>query len=172
MKNTIFPVTLGWIALAALSRVLPHPANVTPAAAMALLGGAYLGRGQALAFPLAALFISDLFLGLHSTMPFVYGSFLLTAMLGQTLKKTFSWNRLIGCSLASSVLFFMVTNLGTWLTQDLYSRDAAGLMACFTAAIPFFRNSLLGDLGFAIVLFGLQSASLRVLQAEPARQAA
>lgn len=163
-NNNAFPVTLGWILLAALSRLLPHPANVTPVAAMALLGGAYLGRRQSLLFPLAALFISDLFLGLHATMPFVYGSFLITAMIGQNLKgSNFTSGRMLGLSLSSSVIFFVATNFGTWLTQNIYSRDFQGLAACFTAAIPFFRHTLLGDLGFTIALFGLHALSLRAL---------
>lgn len=155
-------VTLAWIVIAAASRLLPHPPNVTPLTAMALLAGAHLGPRTALAFPLAALFLSDLVLGLHSTLPFVYACLLATSWIGLRWLRERSPGRLLAAALASSLLFFVVTNLGTWLTQDLYSRDSQGLLACYTAAIPFFRNALLGDVAFTGLLFGLEGVSLHL----------
>ncbi|MBI4423236.1 MAG: hypothetical protein HY554_05895 [Elusimicrobia bacterium] len=166
-KNTT-QITLGIIALGALSRLLPHPDNVTPLAAMALLGGASLAPRQALLAPLAALALSDLFLGFHSVIPFVYASFLATAAIGARLREDRAAWRLTGASLASSVLFFIVTNFGTWLVAGLYARDFAGLAACFTAAIPFFRNAVLGDLFFTLTLFSLQRVTARLAQPKAA----
>lgn len=154
-------MTLTCILLAAAARLLPHPPNVTPLTAMALLGGAYLSRGQALLLPLAALFASDLVLGLHATVPFVYGSFVLVALLGTLLRADRRPGRLAVAALASSALFFVVTNLGTWLVAGLYTRDLQGLAACYAAALPFLRNSLLGDLAYTALLFGLENAGLR-----------
>ncbi len=59
-----------------------------------------------------------------------------------------------GLTVASSVMFYVVTNFAVWASGSLYPTSWGGLAACYTAAIPFFRNSLLGDAGFAVVLFG------------------
>jgi len=157
-------VTITLILVAALSRLLPHPPNVTPVAAMALLGGAYFGRRLAFLIPLAALFLSDLVLGFHSTMLFVYAGFVLTTVLGTQLREDRAPGRVLGFALASSVAFFLITNFGVWVTGGLYTRDFAGLSACYTAALPFFRNSLAGDLFFTAVLFGLEHVALRKSQ--------
>lgn len=156
-------VALAIIALGAASRLLPHPPNVTPMTAMALLGGAYLGGRQALALPLLALALSDLVLGLHPTLPFVYASFLATAWMGMRLKGNPGAGGIAAACLASSVLFFLVTNFGVWASTGLYTRDFAGLTACYTAAIPFFRNSLLGDAAFTALLFGMERVSVKML---------
>jgi hypothetical protein len=169
-KNTV-RITLGIILLGAMSRLLPHPPNVTPLTAMALLGGASLmSRKQALLAPLAALLLSDLLLGLHATLPFVYACFAATTLMGSLLKDDRSAGRLVGACLASSVLFFVVTNFGAWLVMGIYPRSLAGLAACYTAAIPFFRNAVFGDLAFTAALFGLERLSVRALR--PATAAA
>src|SRR6516164_7186766 len=91
MLNTRFFVLVGIILAAAAFRLIPHPANVTPIAAMALFGGAYFtSRMTALAVPLAAMALSDLVLALLGTdvvllMPYVYGSFVATTCLAPWL---------------------------------------------------------------------------------------
>lgn len=149
-------VTWGLIILGAASRLLPHPPNVTPLAAMALLGGAYLPSRQALIFPVAAMAVSDLFLGFHSTIPFVYGWFLLAAGIGLRLKERRTWKTVGAACVGSSVLFFLITNFGTWLAEGLYPRTLPGLAACYAAGLPFYRNTLLGDVFFTGLLFGLE----------------
>src|SRR5581483_6162335 len=148
MEKNSTRVTLVLIALGAASRLLPHPPNVTPIAAMALLGGAGLKRWQAFLAPLAALFVSDAVIGFHGGMPFVYGCFLATAWMGTRLAEDRAALRVGTACLASSILFFVVTNFGTWLTSGMYPHTGAGLAACYTAAIPFFRYSVLGDFAF------------------------
>ncbi|MBI4346725.1 MAG: hypothetical protein HY553_07705 [Elusimicrobia bacterium] len=160
-------VVFGIILLAAASRLLPHPPNVTPLTAIALLGGASLPAAQAFLLPLAALAMSDLFLGFHATIPFVYAGFLATAAIGLRLKADRGAGRIAAACLASSILFFVVSNVGVWLASGLYPRTGAGLSACFTAALPFFRNSLLGDAAFTALLFGLERLSVRALAARP-----
>lgn len=147
--------TIGLILAGAFARLLPHPPNVAPIAAMALLGGAMLPRPQAFLAPLAALFLSDLFIGLHSGMPFVYGAFAMVVLLGGLLREERGVSRLAAVTLAGSVLFFAVTNLGVWLSSGMYPANLGGLQACYAAALPFFRNSLLGDAFFTAALFGL-----------------
>lgn len=143
------------ILIAAALRLVPHPPNFTPIGAMALFGGAYFGR-RALAFaaPLGAMLLSDAILGFHSGMAYVYGSVALIVLIGWAVAKRITPLAIAGAAIASSVLFFAITNFGTWATGELYPPTLAGLEACFVAAIPFFQNTLAGDLFFAALLFG------------------
>ena len=154
-KHARIAAILTAILVAAALRLFPHPPNFTPIGAMALFGGAYFGR-RALAFaaPLGALLISDAILGFHSGMPYVYGSVALIVLIGWAVAKRITPLSIAGAAVASSVLFFAVTNFGTWATGELYPQTLAGLAACFVAAIPFFQNTLAGDLVFSALLFG------------------
>ena len=140
---------------AAALRLLPHPPNFTPIGAMALFSGAYLAdRRLAIAVPFAAMLLSDAVLGFHSGMPFVYGSVALIAAIGWIALRQVSSLRVVAAALISSVLFFIVTNFGTWAVSGMYPLTAAGLGACFVAAIPFFQNTVVGDLIYSGLLFG------------------
>jgi len=143
------------IFVAAALRLVPHPPNFTPIGAMALFGGAYFGR-RVLAFaaPLGALLLSDAAIGFHSGMPYVYGSVALIVLIGWVVAKRMAPLTIAAAALASSVLFFAVTNFGTWATGELYPPSLAGLAACYVAAIPFFQNTLAGDLLYSALLFG------------------
>lgn len=149
-------ILTGLIIAAAIVRLLPHPPNFAPIAAMALFGGAYFNK-KALAFiiPLSALFLTDLFLGFHNTMWAVYLGFILIVGLGIIMLKKKSVLTVILASFSASVLFFVITNLAFWATDTLYPITLTGLAACFTAAIPFFHNTLIGDLFFTGVMFGM-----------------
>jgi len=143
------------IAAAAASRLIPHPPNMTSIAAMALFGGATL-TDKRLAFlvPLAALFASDVVLGFHNQMVAVYGSFALIVCFGLWLQQRKTALTIAGAAIASSLLFFIVVDFGIWLMGDMYPRTFAGLAACYTAALPFLRNQMVGDLLYTAVLFG------------------
>jgi hypothetical protein len=148
-----------WLVLAAAaSRLVPHIPNVTPISAMALLGGFAFSGKRAYLLPLAALLLSDAFIGFHNLLPFVYLPFLLTVWMGRQLQKTTSGpsaspTALAVLSLSSSLIFFLSSNFGVWFASTLYPRNALGLAACYTAALPFFRNALLGDLVYTAFLF-------------------
>ena len=146
---------LSAILLAAALRLVPHPPNFTPIGAMALFGGAYFGR-RALAFaaPLGALLISDAVIGFHSGMPFVYASVAIVVLLGIAVRGRMTPLRIGAAAVLSSVLFFTLTNFGVWLADGMYPQTLAGLAACYAAAIPFFQNTLAGDLVFTALLFG------------------
>jgi hypothetical protein len=163
-----FLVAVLLIAFAALSRFVPHPANFTPIAAMALFGGVYFDKRYAFVIPMAAMLVSDYFLGFHNVLPYVYGSFVLTGLIGIWLKGHKSVGWIVGASLSSSVLFFVITNFGVWMTGG-YPQNSAGLVECYVAAIPFFRNTLLGDLLYVGVLFGLYESSLHFLRLKEAK---
>jgi len=167
MNSKLFTPKLIFIAVlilsAALLRLIPHWPNFTPVAAIALFGGAYITR-KAFAFilPFAALLISDLFLGFHSYMFAVYISFALTVGLGILLSKNLTVLKVVGGALASAILFYILTNFAVWMITPQYTKDFAGLITCYAAAIPFFYNGILGDLFYTTVLFGaFYMASLR-----------
>jgi hypothetical protein len=140
---------------AAFVRLIPHPPNFAPIAAMALFGGAYFNKKwAAFTIPLAAMFITDLILGFHETMWAVYLSFAIIVVIGMLMLKEIKIGNLFFASVISSVSFFIITNFGIWLSTSYYAKTSVGLAACYTAAIPFFHQTLLSDLFFVGVLFG------------------
>lgn len=145
------------IFFAAYVRLLPHPPNVAPISALALFGAVYLPKKYAFIMPVTALFLSDLLIGFYGiTMVFVYGSFLLTGILGLWLKNHKNILTIFSVSLISSSLFFVITNFGVWVSPtSWYSRDFQGLINCYIAAIPFFKNTLMGDLFYVSLFFGI-----------------
>jgi hypothetical protein len=174
-NNARLAAILTAIFIAAALRLVPHAPNFTPIGAMALFGGAYFGR-RALAFaaPLGAMLLSDAILGFHSGMPYVYASVALIVLVGWAVARRITPLGIAGAAVASSVLFFAITNFGTWATGELYPPTLAGLGACFVAAIPYFQNTLAGDLVFSVVLFGgfaLLERQLPILRAPALRPA-
>lgn len=146
---------LSAIAAAAALRLVPHPPNFSPIDAMALFSGAYLARRWlAFAAPLTALLLSDLILGFYPGMLFQYAAVILIALLGMVALSRVTVLMLAGAAFASSVLFFTVSNFGVWMTSGMYPQSLDGLGACYVAAIPFFQNTLLGDLFYAALMFG------------------
>ncbi len=149
------------IAVVSLCRFLPHPPNATPVMAMALFGGALFERKWlGLVVPTLAMLLSDALLGFHSTMWAVYGSLAVAWLLGTVALRRPTASRVLGTSVAASVLFFLITNFAVWLGSGFYPQTAGGLLACYTAGLAFYNNqsffinSLLGDLFFSTLLFG------------------
>ena len=155
------------IALIAASRLLPHPPNFTPMLAAALLCGGLLPPGRALLVPLGAMFVSDLVLGLHTGMASVYLAMALCVLLGRILPPQRGLSPALGGALAASALFFVVTNFAVWLSGSLYPPTAAGLLACYVAALPFFHHTLLSTLLFAAIFFGIGRAWPAAVPARP-----
>ena len=146
---------LSAIVVAAALRLVPHPPNFTPIAAMALFSGAYLGR-RSLAFvaPFAAMLLSDAVLGFHPFMWATYSSVALIVLIGWAVQARITVFRVGMAAVASSVLFFALTNFSVWLGSTVYPQSFAGLAACYVAAIPFFQNTVAGDLFYTALLFG------------------
>lgn len=149
----------GLLALGVAARLLPHPPNVGPLAAIALFGGTYLSKRVAIALPLLIVAISDLVIGWHGTVLYVWTAFALTGLIGWWLRRRPTAGRIVAGTLAGSVLFFVITNFGVWAHGTLYPRTAGGLWQCFVAALPFFRNTVLGDLLYTTALFGSLAAA-------------
>lgn len=145
-----------FISIGAVARILPHPPNFAPIGAMALFGGTYLNKKEALTLPLLAMIISDFFIGFDS-IPMrlsVYGSFLLMVLIGFYLRKNLNLKNLIATSLLSSILFFIITNFSVWAFGSMYPKTVSGLTEAYVLAIPFFRNTLFGDLFYSGIFFG------------------
>jgi hypothetical protein len=145
------------IVIAAASRIVPHPPNFTPIAAMALFAGAtFTDKRVAFLIPLLAMILSDAVLGGFSLVtPWIYGSFAAIVCIGFLLKGVSNPTKIALGALVGATLFFLVTNLAVWLAGGYYPKTVAGLEACFIAAIPFFRNTLLSDALYTALLFGL-----------------
>ncbi len=167
-KKIRFGVAVLLVLFAALSRLIPHLPNFTPIGAMALFGAAYFSnRIVALAIPLISLWISDLllnnlvysiyfdgFVWFHSGFYWSYGSIILIGILGHFILKKVRLKNVLLASLSASMLFFIVSNFGVWMTGFLYAKDFAGLITCYVAGIPFFGNTIMGDLFYSALLFG------------------
>jgi uncharacterized protein DUF6580 len=120
-----------------------------------LFSGAYLGR-RAIAFvaPLAAMLLSDAVLGFYSGAWVTYLAVAAVVLIGSFALTRRSVLRVGFAALASSIAFFLISNFGTWMLSGMYVHTAAGLAGCYVAAIPFFRNTVAGDLFYATLLFG------------------
>jgi hypothetical protein len=169
-------VLVAAVLLAALTRLIPHPPNSAPITAMALFGAATLtDKRLALLTPLLALFVSDLCIeamhrmglmavwGLYSGMWVTYTAFLLITVMGFLLRRHRSVPAIAAATLAGSVVFYVVTNFGVWAWWNLYPHTLEGLLTCYTAAIPFFRNTVFGDAVYSSALFGGFAVAERLL---------
>ena len=152
-------VIISFIVIAIIFRLVPHLPNVTPVTAAALFSGVYFANKKyAFITPLIIMFISDLFLGFSGITIFVYAAFILISYIGFSSKKI-----TIKTILISSISFFLITNFGVWLMA--YPKTLNGLIECYTLAIPFFRNSLIGDFFFAgIMYFSFEFISTKYLK--------
>ena len=94
----------------------------------------------------------------------------LVVLLGWAALSRVTALRVGGAALGASILFFALTNFGVWLLSGMYPMTASGLAACYVAAIPFFQNTVAGDLFFSGVLFGglaLMERAVPALRTEP-----
>lgn len=159
-------------------RLVPHMPNFAPITAMGLFGGAYLNKKFAILMPILAMIISDYLLlyinpyGIdfsgvhpisrmfHTTTLYVWGSFLISSLIGIWLRTHKKPIDILGASLLASVQFFLITNFGTW-AGGMYSQGLDGLMQSYTMGLPFFRWTLLGDLFYTAVFFGSFELALK-----------
>jgi hypothetical protein len=154
------------IALAILCR-LSSPVlatwNFVPIGAVALYAGSRLPRRWAWLVPVAAVVLSDLVLDFGTARPWfeftrwtVYATLAATSLLGPIANKPKIGRWLLPLlPLGASTLFFLTTNLATWADGQIYPLTAAGLLECYTLALPFFGRTLLADLIGTGLLFGL-----------------
>jgi hypothetical protein len=139
------------------ARVLMHTGNVSPVAASALFAGMMLQRRWlALLVPLAAMALSDLFMGGDDwrIRTVVYAALTLPAVAGILMRRFGPARAVVPAALSCSLFFFATTNFAVWAFSSMYSLDIAGLTQCYVAALPFLKYTVAGDLFWAAVLFG------------------
>ena len=156
------------ILFASFSRIIPHMPNFTPLGAMALFGGSYLkNKYHALVIPIASLWLSDLVLNnfifsfysdftwFYPGFLWQYTSFILITIIGYFFLKKVNFKNVFITSISSSLLFFVITNFGVWLSGSIYSLDFQGLITCYVMAIPFYKGTVLGFICYSSLLFGI-----------------
>ena len=148
--------------------------NFAPVAASLLFFGSRMPRRQAW-IPVAALMASDVWLTtqvygypLRADQIVTWAWYLAIVLLGSLLQGRANVLRIAGASLAASVSFFLVSNFVVWLAWEMYPRTLHGLVACYTAALPFFRNTAVSDLLFTAAFFAIPAA-VEALKAKAAR---
>lgn len=183
--NLRFGALVLMIVLACISRFMPHPPNFAPIGAMALFGATYFSkRWIAYLIPVITFYLSDLFLNnvvyaeyfdsfvwFHQGVYWTYISMLLIVLMGTLILKKVSVTKVVTASLTASVLFFVVSNFGVWFSTEMYPKDMTGLATCYTAGIPFFKNTLRGDLVYCGVMFGAFELAQRYVPALRLQQA-
>ena len=150
LKVLILPVSI--ILILSFSRLIPHPYNFTPILAAGVFGGFYFKNFiLSLFIVISSMFVGDLVIGFHSTMFFTYTALAAAVAVGLLIKK-FNFKEIIFSGLSSSVIFFLVTNFGSWLTIEMYEKSFSGLLQSYVMGIPFFHNTLLSTLIYLLVL--------------------
>jgi hypothetical protein len=167
--NVRFGILSLIVLLAAFSRLIPHPPNFAPIGAMSLFGAAYFARKHlAFVVPIVAMWLSDLllnnviygqyfdhFVWFYQGCYWTYAAFIFIGLIGFGLLKKVRPVNLLIASLSASVVFFLVSNFGVWASGTMYPNTLTGLMSCYTAGLPFFKNTLMGDLAYSGALFGI-----------------
>jgi hypothetical protein len=162
-------------ALTVVVRLVPFIPNLVPVGALALFSGARMRSWRAYVLPVAVMALADVGLyvlhGRRPFDPFVYGSFLLSVLMGRLLARTNSPLWIGGMAVLSSLQFFLITNFGCWLITmpEYYARSFGGLVECYVKALPFYRGTFVGDLAYSALFFGIYAA---VTSAERAKAAA
>jgi len=166
--NISYVVIISLILFASFSRIIPHMPNFTPIGAMALFGGAYLkNKYHAILIPIISLWISDLvinnfifsfysdFTWFYPGFLWQYSSFILIILIGYFFLKKLDLKNVFLTTLFSSLIFFIVTNFGVWISGTMYSPDLQGLITCYIMALPFYKGTLLGFICYSTFLFGV-----------------
>ena len=171
LKHKIL-IALALVALVVVVRLVPHLPNAAPVAAIGLFAGVYLGRSWALVLPLVAMCVSDMFIGFDTgwVTASVYFSFILAGAIGIGLGRIKSPETVLAASILASVCFYLITNWAVWQFGTMYPHTLEGLLASYTLALPFFRNTLMGDLFYTAGLFGAYEGVRYLVRAAKARR--
>jgi hypothetical protein len=155
-KNQEIPVL---IFIGILSRLVPHLPNMTPVGALAIFSGTQYGFKKAFMITTITMLVTDLVIGLHGVMWGTYGSLFVAILLSRLIAGHKNIVTIAGVAATSSVVFFIFTNFAVWLLpHSMYPKTAIGLLECYIMALPFFRNSLIGDFFYTAVFFsGLEA---------------
>jgi hypothetical protein len=136
-------LAISLIIIGILLRFIPHTANFTPVAAIAIFAGVYLNKRQALIVPLLLMVLSDVFLGMHNVVTY----------LGIWARNHKTFKVIASTSVISSVLFYLITNFGVW-AMGWYPQTVKGLLDCYVLGLPFLRTFMVATLVYTVVFFG------------------
>jgi len=156
-------LAISLIIIGILFRFIPHAANFTPVAAIAIFAGVYLNKKQAFIVPLLLMVLSDLFLGMHNVVLFTWGSFVLVTLIGVWAKKHKTFKAVASTAIVSSGVFYLITNFGVW-AMGWYPQTAKGLLDCYILGLPFLRTFFVATLVYTVVLFGAYELIARKLR--------
>ena len=147
-KQNLFALII--LLIMVLSRLIPHPPNFTPIIAIAMMSGYFFKNLKYSILVLAStMILSDMILGFHNTMLFVYLPLFLVVIYFLKLKKEIYFKNLFIFSIGSSLVFFIISNFGVWLMGNMYEKNFYGLIDCYFLAIPFYKNTLLSTIIFS-----------------------
>ena len=144
-----------------LMRLIPHAPNMVPIAAIALFSGAYLNKKIVPWVPLVIMIFSDMIIGLHPVVMYTWGSFILIGFMGMRLKNNRKPAAIFTTTVFASLLFFVVSNFGVWMAGTWYPKTVEGFISCYFMALPFLRNTLLSNIAFAFIIFGVYELALK-----------
>jgi len=166
MLNKKLLLIIGFICLGILTRIIPHPPNFTSLGAIALFGGAFIyDKKIAFTMPVFIMILSDFMLGYNMSLS-VYLSFVIMVFIGLYLQKKQNSLRIINAALIGSLVFFFITNFSVFITSSLYPKSIIGLVECYTLAVPFFINTLVGNITYSLIMFyGYNAIYKRVITA-------
>ncbi len=156
MDKKLLFILMGLTAFTVVMRLVEHAPNFVPVAALALFAGTYFPKRWGVFFPLVAMGVSDAIIGFYDLrlMAVVYGSFLLIGAAGWWVRRNKTLTTVVIGSVGGAVLFFLATNFAVWAFSDWYPHTVNGLLWCYSVAIPFFKNTLLGDAFYGGIFFG------------------
>lgn len=153
-KTHLWITAIALTGLGILSRLLSHSPNFTALGGITLVSAIYLPRKTAISITFIAMAFSDFIIGFYHwpIMLSVYLSFFLTIFIGASIKKSKMYSKIFGGTILCALLFFLITNGAVWFFGTLYSHNFQGLIESYYMALPFLKNSLLGDLGYTFLL--------------------
>jgi hypothetical protein len=164
-RTKIF-LALSLVALGVAGRLLPHAWNFAPIVAIGLFAGAYLDKRLAFITPVAAMLISDSFIGFYEWRMnlIVYVAMALAGGVGILLRRRKNPITIGAAAMLGSTLFFLITNAAVWYFGSSYDPGIKGLFASLVAGLPFFRNAIVGDVWYSFALFGVYELALAAIR--------
>ena len=151
-NKEIFSISL--ILVLALSRLIPHPPNITPIIAVAIMSS-YLFKNIYLSLitVLVSMLLSDIFIGFYENMIFVYLSLIVITFIFYKMSNKANYKSLFVFGFFGSLIFYLISNFGVWILSDMYEKSLGGLAYCYFLAIPFFKNTLISTIIFSYIAF-------------------
>ncbi|MFA5051504.1 MAG: DUF6580 family putative transport protein [Patescibacteria group bacterium] len=146
--------------LSVAMRFLPHSYNFVPVGALALFSGTYIRSKWGVLMPVAAMAVTDVFIGWHNIVLFTWGSYAVIGMIGWWVRQKPNVLKIAAGTVSGSVIFYLLTNFAVWAWTPLYQKTWAGLIQSYVMAVPFYRNTFFGDLFYVAVFFGVYQAAV------------